>query len=713
MKRQAKRIEFNNICFLLIVFLFVIITGRLLYISNSKVVDGTNMKIFASNRNMKKQILYANRGSIYDISGEALAHNVTAYTVIAYLNETRTTNQKNPQHVIDKEMTAELLAPLINMTKEKILVLLNKDVYQVELGPGGRDIGEVTKQEIEKLSLPGISFIKGLKREYPNGQFASYILGYAKKDDSGEITGEMGIESYYNDKLKGEDGYKIFQKDRHGYQIPDTPYKEEKAISGQNIYLTIDNNIQIFLENALTNLVDGYSPEWGILTVMDASSGAIVGSATYPTFDPRTKNISNYNNPLTSYTFEPGSTMKIFSFMAAMESGKYTGSDTYKSGTIDIKGTTVKDHNTKGWGIVTFDQGFTYSSNVAATNLAQKMGLKHLDNYYKKLGFSKTTGIELSGELEGKIDFKYDIELANASFGQGISVTPIQMLQAMTPVTNDGVLLKPYIIDKIIDPNNNEIIFQGNRTELGSVASHETINHIKDLMDETVNGEDVNITGSGFKTEAVTVIGKTGTAQVVGKNGQYLNGKYDYIRSFIGAFPKENPQYIIYIATNKLQGGNSILGRTIKEVVENISKNKYLSDVDDQHVNENIYQLSSLVNMSVESAKSTIDGHANQYYIIGNGNYIIKQYPAKNTTIHKNTKVFLLTNYTQIKMPDIIGWSNTEISALCNLINLKFQFKEYGFATSSSIPTEQIIDLNQTLIVDLKPKLRYNRIRKV
>lgn len=705
MKRQAKRIEFNNFFFLLIVFFFAIISARLLYVANSDEVDGTNMKVFAANRNIKKQTLFANRGSVYSISGEVLAQNVTAYTVIAFLDESRTTNSKNPKHVVDKELTAKELSLLINMSEEKIMSLLNKKVYQVELGPGGRDIGEVTKQEIEKLSLPGISFVKGVKREYPYGQFASYVLGYAKKNDLGEITGEMGIESYYNEQLKGKDGYKIFQKDIYGYQIPDTPYQEENAVSGHDIYLTIDDNIQMFLENALNTLVDEYSPEWGILTVMDASSGAIVGSATFPTFDPKSKNIINYNNPLTSYTFEPGSTMKIYSFMAAMENNVYKGTDTYKSGTIDIKGTTVKDHNTKGWGVITYDQGFTYSSNVAATNLALKLGRKNLEDYYKKLGFGKKTGLELSGELDGKINLKYDIELANASFGQGISVTPIQMLQTMTPITNNGVLLKPYIIDKIIDPNTGKEIFTGKRQELGVVASQDTIDQIKNLMDETVNGEAPNITGSGFKTDAITVIGKTGTAQVVGNNGKYLTGKYDYIRSFIGTFPKEKPEYIIYIATNKLKGGNSILGKTIKEVVENISKNKYLSDLEDEYKKENIYQMPKLINKKIDASILEIQDDTSNYYVLGNGDKVIKQYPNSGSNVYKDSKVFILTNYTELKMPNIYDWSSNEIASFCNLIGLKYEFKEYGFAIHSSILENEIIDFNSLLIVDLKPKL--------
>lgn len=705
MIRQTTKVKFTIFHFLVIVFLFAIISSRLIYVANSKVVDGTNMKVFADNRNIKKEILVANRGSIFDTSGEALAHNVTAYTVIAFLDEKRTTKPNNPQHVIDKETTAKTLAPIINMSESAILNLLNRNVMQVELGPGGRDITELTKQKIEKLDLPGISFIKGLKREYPYGQFASYILGYTKKNDNGEINGEMGIEKYYNDKLKGEDGYKIYQKDIYGYQIPDTPYQEKLANSGEDIYLTIDSNIQIFLENAMNGLVNNYRLDWGILTVMDASTGAIVGSATYPSFDLRTKNIVNYNNPLTSYTFEPGSTMKIFNFMAAMENGLYNGEETYKSGSIDINGTKISDANDKGWGTITFNKGFTYSSNTAATYLSQKMGREKLENYYKLLGFNKITGIELANELSGIVNLTYDIEVANASFGQGITITPIQILQAMTPITNNGVLLKPYIIDKIVDSRTNKTISQGSRQEIGQVASADTIKQITNLMDLAVNNEDPYVPGRKYKTDSVTLIGKTGTAQIVDKNGKYATGPYDYIRSFVGIFPKENPEYIIYMATNQLQGASSALSITVKEVVENISKNKYLGNEKIEKNLNDVYEMPILINMKLDVAKEIISQHTDKYIVIGQGTYIIKQYPLSKTKLYKENKVYLLTNDSQVTMPNIIGWSENEIRVFCSLIKANCQINDYGFVTSSSILKDEIIDLSKVVIVDLKPKL--------
>lgn len=704
MKRQANQIRFHPIFFVILVFFLLVIAGRLVYISSAKEVDGVDVKKFAAGRNMQKNILYAKRGSILDHKGEELAHNVNAYTVIAYLAESRTTNPKNPQHVVDKEQTALELSKLINMPKENILKLLNKKAYQVELGPGGRDITELTKQKIQALDLPGISFIKGQKREYPNEQFASYILGYVQKDDTGEMTGELGIEKYYDDQLRGIDGYKEFQKDAQGYQIPETYSKEVSAIDGKDIYLTIDTNIQIFLENALNKMVDKYDPSWSVLTIMNAKTGAIVGSATHPTFNPKSKNIKNYNNPLTSYTFEPGSTMKIFSYMAAMENSVYNGEETYKSGTIKVADSTIKDHNGVGWGTITYDKGFPYSSNVAVTLLSKKLGRQRLKDYYLKLGFGKKTNLELSGELDGIINFKYDVEVANAAFGQGITVTPIQMLQAMTPLSNNGILLKPYVIEKIVDPNTKKVTYQHERKELGVVASTKTIEHIKDLMDETVNGDDPKKTAGGFGVEDITVIGKTGTAQIAGKDGKYLTGKNQYVRSFIGMFPKENPEYIIYIAARDFKAISNRLGETIVEIVENISKNEYLTNEIVDKFNQDIYEMPNFMNKNIAQVKNKLNELTNNVIIIGDGEYVIDQYPASGKKIHEKNKVFILTNTKEIKMPNIYGWPSSDLINYCNIIDLKYKMTDYGYVSETSIKENEIINFKDTLIVDLKPK---------
>ena len=457
MRKKNNTIRISYYGILCIVLLFGIIIVKMTYVSYSTIVDGVDIKAKAANRNSAVTKITASRGTIYSVNGEALAKDVNSYTVVAFLDEGRTTNEKKPRHVVDKEYTANVLSEYLNMSPENILKLLNQKLYQVELGPGGRDISEKRKIEIESLDLPGIGFIKSTKRYYPYGDFASYIIGYAKKYDS-KIVGELGVEGYFNNELRGKDGTITYQQDAYGYQIADTPVITDDAESGKDIYLTIDSNIQMYLENAINDMAQENTFEWITVTVANAKTGAILGSATTPSYDPNKLNITNYNNPLVSYSYEPGSTMKIFSFMAAMEEGIYKPDELFLSGTKMLGKDKVTDWNKTGWGNITFDKGFTYSSNVAAAELGLELGKDKLIEYYKRFGFGSKTGIEMADEYSGIINPKYELEIANAAFGQGITTTPIQNIQALTTLANNGMLIKPYIVDKVIDPDTGETI---------------------------------------------------------------------------------------------------------------------------------------------------------------------------------------------------------------------------------------------------------------
>ena len=338
MKKRAT-VKISKIIILIVAFLFVAAIGKLSYIVLSSKVDGIDLQAKAASIATVEKTLYANRGNIYDVNGELLATTVNAYTVIAYLDESRTTDTENPRHVVDKEYTASVLAPLLSMSEERILELLNRDSYQVELGPGGRGITEVLKKAIEELELPGIDFTSdSKKRYYSNSTFASYIVGYAKENEEGKLVGELGVEGYYDEILSGTNGYtKYLKYTSSDYQIPNTPEDTVPAVDGSDIYLTIDFNIQNKAENAVKAMQDEYKTEWAIFTVMDADTGAIVASATSPNFNPNdTNTITSYMNPLVSYQYEPGSVMKIFSFASAIEEGLYDGEETYQSGSIQV-----------------------------------------------------------------------------------------------------------------------------------------------------------------------------------------------------------------------------------------------------------------------------------------------------------------------------------------------------------------------------------------
>ena len=396
---QKNKWNYPIICFCIFFIIIVILFLQFCYLGLSKKVYGINMKEFASTRNTVTSTLTAKRGTIYDIEGNVLAQNISSYTLIAYLDCSRTTNDNDPKHVVDKEYTATKLAGILGEDNYSyILDRLNKNSKQVEFGTIGRNLTELTKLAIEELGLPGISFTKTVKRYYPNGNFASYIIGYAKqynrinikigeeynlydyyksyfnnydnifisisnekivsinnkiikglskgvsilsiktnndplativinvtdydnfKTMDSTIVGELGIEDNYESTLQGIDGYIKYQQDKYGYKIPDTPEEKKDSKDGKDIYLTLDSNIQRFAENAVNEVTTNYSPKWSIISVMDAKTGAILANATSPSFNPNSlPNNMDYNNPLVSYTYEPGSVMKIYTYMCAID----------------------------------------------------------------------------------------------------------------------------------------------------------------------------------------------------------------------------------------------------------------------------------------------------------------------------------------------------------------------------------------------------------
>lgn len=705
MKKKLGQFRFTmkinlKITLLIFSFLFFVIIIRLSYIVLSENVDDINLTEFASNRNTTRETLYASRGSIFDVNGDELAKTVKSYTVIAYLSSSRTKNENNPQHVVDKEKTARELSPIINMTEENILNLLNQEKYQIELGPGGRGITEETKKQIENLNLSGISFISSSKRFYKNKSYASYLIGYARENDEGEIKGEMGVEAYYDEILKGKDGYTEYQQDGKGYPMPNTQVTQE-AESGSDIYLTIDNNIQLILENVLLKLANEHSLSWAQFSVMDAKTGAIVGSATVPNFDLNTlSGITSYLNPLTSYSYEPGSTMKIFSFMSAIENGIYDGESTFQSGNITLSdGTVINDFNKTGWGTINYDTGFSYSSNVAATKLALNLGVGKLKDFYEKCGFGKKTEITMPGELDGVINFNYESELANASFGQGITITPVQMLQALSSLTNDGVMLKPYIVSKIVNAKG-ETTEVGKREEVNRVASVTTIERMKKMMYDVVyNGFSYN---RDYAPSNVTIAGKTGTAQIASKKGGYLTGEYDYVKSFAGFFPYEDPKYIIYFSTEKLVSSTSDITKLISSAIGEIAKVMSISDPKIDQDLTKIVTMNNYISTRVESTVADLKNLKLHPILLGDGEYVTNQYPKKETTVVSGTKVFLLTNQSNYKMPDVVGWSTNEIIRFCNMIGLPYELSGYGKVVSTNIPKDTVIDLNSTLEIKLE-----------
>lgn len=698
-KEKSKKWPFIKISTVFILISFFVIELRMAYIALSPNVDGINIQEFASRRNTTKKILRANRGVIYDASGDVLARNVTSYTVVAILSSSRSDRIQNVEEAATK------LSPVLNMDKTRLVKLLSQNLYQVELGPEGRGITIQKKEEVEALDITGIEFIEDTKRNYPNGDFASYIVGYAKtyvKDNSKVIIGELGIEGLYNKELTGTDGYFKYEQDTSGRQIPDTPEERVDAKNGNDIYLTIDSNIERFTESAMKELEKNAKPEWGVIALMDAKTGAILASSTTPSFNPNKLNITNYENPLVSYAFEPGSTMKTYSYMCAIEKGTYEGTKTFESGIIKIEGGgTIKDWNTKGFGTISFDKGFEYSSNTGAVNLMRNFITKQeLLDCYKKYGFGEKTGVELSRELSGKISFNYDLEVANATFGQGITTTPIQHLQGLSIIANNGKMLKPYIVKKIVNTSTNEIVYEGKKQESERLVSIDTVNKMKELLKDVVEGKDVYTTGSLYYRENLGIIGKTGTGEIWNnQKGSYESGGYNYIYSFAGMFPYDDPQIIVYAAMKKpTSGPTSNLSKLVKTVASDVSKYLDLSNVPKETLSS--FGMKNYFNKDINDA----DMENVKLFVIGNGNKIIDQYPSANTMVVENDVVILKTNGKEIKMPSFIGLSLKETKKLCSMLGITCDIEGNGYVINQDIKENTIIDKEMIVKLVLKEK---------
>lgn len=729
MKKERKQLQtwkFPKKVFGVFLFCFLIIYIQFAYLSLSPNVYGINMDDFAKARNTYSTTLYAKRGTIYDNEGNTLALNVSSYTVIAYLSPKRTGSNPEPLHVVDVELTAKKLSPILNMTEETLMKLLTKKAYQVELGPGGRGITEVVKEEIEALDLPGIDFIENFKRYYPNGDFASYILGYAKQyekeyvvDDVKKIeysiVGELGIESKFEDMLTGTNGYLKYQRDRYGYKIPDTPEDKVEAENGNDIYLTLDANIQRFIEAAVKDTETNFNPEWMTLTVMNAKTGEILGSSSTPSFDPNIRNISNYENPLVSYVYEPGSTMKTFTYMCAIDSGKYKGNTIFQSGSVEIGDDTVKDWNGIGWGNITLDLGFEYSSNVGASYLVQKVINKtELRDCLESYGFGEKTGIELPRELNGSLKFTYPIEVATASFGQGITTTAIQQLQALTIIANDGKMVKPYIIEKIVDPNTNKIIKE-NKPQIGEqIVKTSTVEKMKDLMYNVINANNIGTTGIAYRIDGFDIIGKTGTAQIYDTTqNKYLEGTNNYIFSFAGMFPKNDPEIIIYAAMKRPAHSTSYgLSTAVKKVIKDTSKYLNIYGTNNNETSVTKYKLNSYTSKNTIDIKKELEENKIVPIIIGNGDKIINQYPKSDTSVLSYDKVFLITNDQNYTLPNLVGWSKKDATTLLDLLKIKYNLEGYGYVTSQSVPANTKLTGEEIITLMLSDKYNLNKVEE-
>ncbi|PEY41391.1 dihydropteridine reductase [Bacillus cereus] len=695
--------------YFMIVFLllFLLLLARFFYIQATGTVHGQDLKTLAQDKHNKNGVLEANRGTIYDQNGHVLAQDANSYKLVAEL--------KGEDPVKDKEDTAKKLAGVLGKGEDEILAALNKDKNQVEFGTLGKNLTKETKEQIEALKIPGISFVTEKARVYPNGDFASYVLGHAKPDDkTGIAVGEFGLEKSLDKYLRASNGSVAYTGDRRGVSLDGGKQSVKPPKNGENVYLTIDQRIQGFLEEAMKAADQHYEPAMLIGVVADPKTGKILGMSSRPSYDPNKRDIEYFLNDPIANAYEPGSTMKIFTLAAAINEGVYNGQEYYQSGTYPVGNRKIKDHNGgAGWGSITFDEGVERSSNVAFAILGdQKLGPERFRQYIHKFGLDEKTGIDLPNEGQNTIVFEQQIQQVTTAFGQGSTVTPIQLVQAATAIANDGKMMKPYTIDRIVDPITNKAELQNKPEEVGQPVTKETAAQVRQLLEQVVTSP--KGTGNAYKIDGYSVGGKTGTAQIPDGKGGYMTGKENYIFSFLGMAPMEDPQLIVYLAIKQPKLKDNEYGaQPLAEMFKSVTKNslEYLkikpNEVKDskKYVKEQQAVVPEVTEKTMEEAKATLEKAKFRPIILGEGK-VKQQVPKATEKTLKGDRVFLVGD--KPLMPNVQGWALRDVMNLAKTLNLNLKPSGTGYVTEQSVaegtPLQPGTELAVTLVPPLEPQ---------
>lgn len=677
------------------ILLLTVFTGRIAFIMVKGEVNGEDLSQNINNLYTRSSILEANRGTIYDVGGESVAMDATSYSLVAVLTD-EWSNSEDPQHVVDKEKTAETLEKYISMSKEEILAKLNqKDLNQVEFSEAGKNLSYDTKKGIEEENLPGIVFEETPTRLYPNGIFASHLIGYAalpsgEETDvsSTDLTGMMGIELAYDDLLKGTDGKKIYQKDSFGYVIPNSEVETTEPVNGDDIYLTLDKRMQVYLENVMSEVDEKYNPVIMTATLINPETGAIIATSQRPTFNGTTKDGIDqlWQNVLVENTYEPGSTMKILTLASAVSEGVFDPNAYFQSGVKNVTGGSIHDHNPDGWGTISYLEGLARSSNVAFANLMEKMGADTWQEYMNAFGIGQTTNSGLANEAKGSIAYNYPLEQANTAFGQGLTVTAFQMLQAFTAIANDGKMMKPQFISKTVDSDTGEETIVEPEV-VGEPITEEVADQTLEYLKEVVYNK--NGTGVDYQIEGYEIAAKTGTAEIVNpETKQYYSGGTDYVYSVAAMAPADDPKVILYITVQQpeIKDGSTTGSGVVKEIYHPVMKRalEYLALGEDEESEENAVEMPKVTGISKDEALKSLEGTQLNVTVVGNGDTIVQQLPLSAETTIENQRVVLMTNGA-MTMPDMMGWSKNDVLKVSEITGLEFIFEGEGYVVSQNL----------------------------
>ncbi|MDT2354391.1 penicillin-binding transpeptidase domain-containing protein [Enterococcus faecium] len=686
--------------------LFFLFAVRFSYIVIGGHVAGTSLAEKTKQLYQGSEVVKAKRGTIYDRNGVALAEDASSYSIKAILSKTYTSGDKK-LYVEEKnfDKIAEILHKNLSIDKKDALNILEdgakKELYQVEFGSYGKNISQETKQNIEadmkKEGVAGLYFVDHQARMYPNGVFSSHFIGYAVPDkDENGLVGKLGLESAYNDILSGKDGKIIYQKDNFQNPLPGTVAEEEKAVDGQDIYTTLDSRLQSYLETLMDQVNEEYQPEELTAVLMKAKTGEILAMGQRPTFNPETMEgltgkDAIWRNFLVQDSYEPGSTMKVFTTAAAIEEGEFNENETFQSGKIQVEDATINDHDFGEKGVLTMRQALSWSSNVGMVILEQRLGGRWY-NYLQKLGFGQSTHSGLDDEVNGALPTLNIVDRAMSAYGQAVGVTSFQMMKAFTSIANNGTMIQPRYISKVVDPQTGEE--RTTQTEvLGQPFSKETTEKVREYMRDVVESENYGSAYGVYSVPGYNVSAKTGTAQIASDTGGYQTGDTAYLYSIVEMVPSEDPDYVLYLTMKHPKTYDRMaLAKIANPLMKRAMDFKETEEDSDTETKTEKVSVADYRNLEADVAAADAQKSGLQPVVIGNGKKVQKQSTANGDQLISGEKLILYTGGDKL-MPDVTGWSKADIMKLGKILGIEVSFDGDGYCVKQELaPYEKITE---------------------
>ncbi|GAJ62157.1 penicillin-binding protein PBP2X [Streptococcus parauberis] len=710
----------QNMMILSIFLFFVFIINFVIIIGTDKKF-GVNLSEGAKSVYQETVTVQAKRGTIYDRNGIAIAIDSTTYSIYAVLDKSfvSATGEKLYVQPSQFDTVASILNKQLKMKKTDVIKQLKqKGLFQVSFGTTGSGISyskmTTIRREMEKAKIKGVAFTTSPGRMYPNGTFASELIGLASlnenKDGSKSLVGKTGLESSMNDILSGRDGTITYEKDKNGNTLLGTGKTVKKAVDGKDVYTTISEPIQTFLEAQM----DVFQKETkGVLssaTLVNAKTGEILATSQRPSYNADTLeglNNKDYNwkSALYQNNFEPGSTMKVMTLASSIDDGVFEPNDVYSS----VNGLTIADATIQDWNVnegistgqyMTYAQGFAFSSNVGMTKLEQKMGGKTWLDYLSKFKFGFPTRFGIGDEESGIFPGDNIVTQAMSAFGQGISVTEIQMLRAFSAIANDGVMLEPKFISKIYDPNNGS--YRTSQKEVvGKPVSKRAASETRDYM-VTVGTDPVfgtlysKSTGPIIKVGDLPVAVKSGKAQIAAENGSgYLDGGLtNYVYSVVAMVPSDNPDFVMYVT---IQQPEHWSGMFWQDVVNPVLEEAYLmqetlTEPVPDATSGSEYKLPDFIGQNPGNTADELRRNLIQPVVLGTGKKIVKVSKSKGTKLTENKQILVLTDkFTTL--PDMYGWTKSNVKKFAKWTGIEVKYK----GSNSGTVIKQNIEVGKAL----------------